>query len=628
MKRPILVAIIGYLIGIIWGLYLKISIVFLYAFFIPIIVFIKFFKHNKERKKFRIYSLSRYFRYIKLILNSKVVVILVLFSVISNTIVILKNTKFNNLYKDIENVEIIGIVKELKSQGIYKDVYKIKVLSLNNSKDYYNTHLYINVNKKNDIQYGTKVIIKGKYKEPQSARNYGGLDYKQYLKMFDIYGTINVNSLEKIYNTKWNFGKVINDIRQSIKNNARNLLDEKTYSIYMGIILGDTSEIDENTKEIFRNSNMAHILAVSGMHISYIIVGITVILNKILGRKMSNMVAILVLLLYCIITGFSPSIIRASTMGIMVLLSKLIHRKNDIWLSIAISLFIILIYNPYLIMDVGLQFSYAGTLGIMLFNKNVLKILNKSKENKSIIKQIISISISAQVFILPLSIFHFNTIGIYFIIVNILLSIIIGPIIVLSFIFLLFLMLNLGFAKFTAIVLNPLLKGLIFLSYLGQLPLSKIYIKTPNIWKIVIFYIVVLLCNFIYYSKHKKNPNLSNLRVRYILEDIKYRARKIGFKTISIISILVVIVNFIICFACIELNKSLNIHFVDVGQGDCCFIETPNKQTIIIDGGGSEATNYDVGKRVLIPYILDMGYTRIDYIIISHFDTDHVRTAF
>lgn len=71
--------------------------------------------------------------------------------------------------------------------------------------------------------------------------------------------------------------------------------------------------------------------------------------------------------------------------------------------------------------------------------------------------------------------------------------------------------------------------------------------------------------------------------------------------------------------------KNLKIHFVDVGQGDSTFIETPYGKTILIDGGGSSSKEFDIGKSTLLPYILDRGYTKIDYIFISHFDQDHVR---
>ena len=74
--------------------------------------------------------------------------------------------------------------------------------------------------------------------------------------------------------------------------------------------------------------------------------------------------------------------------------------------------------------------------------------------------------------------------------------------------------------------------------------------------------------------------------------------------------------------------RNLEIHFVDVGQGDCTFIITPKNKTILIDGGGSELGNFDVGKSILLPYILDRGYNKIDYIIISHFDSDHIRSEY
>ena len=135
--------------------------------------------------------------------------------------------------------------------------------------------------------------------------------------------------------------------------------------------------------------------------------------------------------------------------------------------------------------------------------------------------------------------------------------------------------------------------------------------------------------NFIYSSIKKKNLSQSNLRVKYVLDDIKYKfnnktkalKQKVRLKHFAFILVFVIALSFVIRF--ININD-LKIHFVDVGQGDCCFIQTPNNKTILIDGGGSEVGSFDVGKSTLLPYILDRGYTKIDYIIVSHFDTDHI----
>ena len=90
-------------------------------------------------------------------------------------------------------------------------------------------------------------------------------------------------------------------------------------------------------------------------------------------------------------------------------------------------------------------------------------------------------------------------------------------------------------------------------------------------------------------------------------------------KAIKIISILSILISLNILF----IHKDLRIHFVDVGQGDCTFIETSKNRTILIDGGGNITSQFDVGKKTLLPYILDRGYKKIDYMIISHFDQDH-----
>ena len=632
MKRPIVVAVIGYILGIIWGLYFKFSIALFYAIFFLITVFIKKIrKRDLYQKKFNIYSLSRYFRYIKLVLNKKSIILIIIISIISNGIVILKDQKFNNLYNDIKSIKLVGIIEDLKSEGQYKNVYKIKVLEANNTLKYKDTYLYLNVDKKYDLKYGSKVLIDGEFIKPNASRNYGGFSYKDYLKTLNIYGSINVEQVSIIEENSidlcYKLGEFVNILKQNIYQNCKKYLNSEVSSLFLGIILGDTSTIDESVKEQFQNANMSHILAVSGMHISYIILGSSILLNKILGKKKSRFIIIFILIFYILLTGFSPSILRASLMGIMILLSNLIHRKNDIWTSISISLLSILIYNPFLITNVGLQLSYLGTLGIILFNKNIFKMLNKGKENKSKMKEVISVFISAYIVILPIIIFHFNVVGIYFLLTNLLLSIIIGPTIIIGFIFLVLSIFNFGIIKFISIFLNILLKLILIISNISFLPFSKVYVVTPKVWQIILFYSIFVLINFVYFIKHKSNLNSTNLRIIYILELFKYKFRKYKAKHNKLVKrvvVIVIIVIIIINLSSVFFNKGLRIHFVDVGQGDCSFIETPKNHVILIDGGGSDSKDYDIGKKVLIPYILDRGYTKIDYIFISHFDTDHV----
>ena len=123
------------------------------------------------------------------------------------------------------------------------------------------------------------------------------------------------------------------------------------------------------------------------------------------------------LILFMFITRFSPSVVRASIMSILMIFAKIIHRKSDTLNSIALSLLIILIFNPFAIKDVGLELSYLGTLGIVLLNTPISKFLSKYINEK--LAKILSITISAQIMVLPITAVYFNIIYTNFIISNI-----------------------------------------------------------------------------------------------------------------------------------------------------------------------------------------------------------------
>ena len=259
----------------------------------------------------------------------------------------------------------------------------------------------------------------------------------------------------------------------------------------------------------------------------------------------------------------------------------------------------------------------------------------------------ISVTLSAQIIILPVMLYHFNIIGIYFLLANILVSIIITPIMILAIIFVFLSFINLEISKFISIFLSWGIEGLIQIANLSNLPFSKIYVATPKIFTIIIYYILVLVFNQIYKIYTNKEINNTEKRIKNLIALAKYnvylKRRKLKTFFVSIklfgsknnmtlknkIRIIVLKACRIFCVililvVIIQLNQKLEIHFLDVGQGDSCFIVTPHNKTILVDGGGSTSSSFDVGKETLIPYLLDRGYTKIDYIFISHFDQDHV----
>ncbi len=422
------------------GLYFNFSIVLLYIF-IAAIYLIKKKLIKRKVEKLNLLNPRRYFRYFKIFFNHKILIIICISSIISNTITILKNNEYENLYNDKEYLSGLALVVSEGKEKEYNYTYKIKILDTNKEKSK-NTYLYLKVNKKDkkSLEYGDMIKFKGEFQEGSNKRNYGGFNYKEYLKSEKVYGTIktdNVNVLEK---SKGNsLISFTNKISKSIKEKINSFLNPREASMLVGILLGDDGNIDEDIEESFKVSSLSHVLAVSGMQVTYIITGMYFVFNFSIGKRKTRILIIIVLMVYTALTCFFSSIVRASVMGILIMGAGLFYRKNDIWTSISLSLLVMLIYNPFIITNVGLQLSYLGTIGIILFNKTVFQILknikpkNRRYEYKinrkmilaiSKIKEILSVTISASMGVVPVMLFHFNLFSTYFLITNLLVSLI------------------------------------------------------------------------------------------------------------------------------------------------------------------------------------------------------------
>lgn len=635
---------IAYILGIIWGLYIK-NIVPLFSIIIAIILIKKIInsknikqskeiKDNKSSNKLK--KMKNLYKYLKILIpNKKLILILITFTLSFTYICVLEKC-FKTKYKNIQGeVKVEGVIVSNVKEKEYKDEYIIKVKNINLNKKYNNTHLKLSMkNSKNKLEYGDKIIFTGEFEEPQVQRNYGGFNYKQYLKTGKIYGLVTTNKIEKVEKGKYNKLLIlINRINQKIVDNANQILEKEEASLLTGILIGNKENLNKDIQESFRASNLSHMLAVSGAHVTYVILGITIILEKSkINKKISKVITIIILIIFIFLTGTTPSVTRACIMTIYIIFGSLIYKKPNILASISASILIILIINPYKILDVGMQLSYGGTLGIILLNKILeekikiselkIKLINKLLDN---VKQMLIVSISANLIIFPIIAVHYNTISLTFFISNILAGPILGIIIILGFITIFISFISIQISKIPAIILSIFIRLLIQIAnFSSSLPFSKIYVKTPSIFTIILYYVILIII-IIYLIKCRGRdclyPNRNGRRFeRNILNKLKNK--KLQKRIIAIILIIVLI---------FQVTKilpwALKIYFIDVGQGDSTLIVTPNHKTILIDGGGSETNeSYDVGKNTLIPYLLDRGITKLDYIFISHFDSDHVRT--
>lgn len=550
---------------------------------------------------------------------------------------------FEKIPKEPLEATCIGEIVGVKEEKDYVDKYIFKMISCEQILKSKNKKLIAYIDKEKEYKSGDIVILNGKIQMAEEARNWYGFNNRNYLKQSKIYGIIHVESSEYI-KTEKDFHYVLGKIQNSLKESVQKIYSKDYRSVVSKILFGINQNIEEDIKVDFRDAGISHVLAISGLHISYIVIIINFSLRKLINNiKIRNICICIFLFIFLLITGASPSCTRACIMNIMYLIAQNTYRKNNIYISIIFSFFIILFDNIFVIYNVGMWLSFLGTLGIVLFHPflNMILKIKKEKFSHKII-DIILVSISAQILIWPVVLYYFNTISLIFFISNILISVLIGPIVILGYGSVLFSYFSLSITKIMVFIEELLLQLLFWIAdFCSKIPFSVIYIKGTNEFVLIAYYFIICIMLYYYFNNKlkvfRKIVIIKNV-LKKCLNNIKNN-RKIFFDNIKISInkfvqkkekyILKYIAIFLVGIISIglvrnTLNPNLKLYFVDVGQGDCSIIQVEGKN-IIIDAGEGNSDSYDYGKNVVFQHLLKLGINKIDYMIFSHMDSDHAR---
>lgn len=616
-KRPLVIITISFIIGIIIGLYLKINAV-LFVFLFLIVIIIIYLLSAK-------YFLSRT-KFDKVMYIGAFLMLLIAFFIMN-----VRERKYSSLYSNINSKVVVkGTVIEVQRESDYFDNYVIRVDSVDNNFKFKNTNILLKVkknNKVNKLEYGDYILFCESYEKPSVRRNYKGFDYSEYLKTKNIYVIFksDYNSIKLVKkNSLFVVNMWINGIRNKLKRNLIQLLNKKNADVANALLLGYSDSIDEENRIVFGDASLIHILAISGMHVTYVVLFWNGIFKNADNRRRKKSL-ILFLIFFVNLTGVAPSVMRASVMACFALVSKLFYRKSDTINNIAISCLIILIIDPYEIRNLGFQLSFLGTLGIVLFNKKIVDSVQKIEsliiqKNKWIantadkfwgrlilkiftkIKSIIILGISANILIIPIVIYTYNVFSLTFIISTILVTPILGLMIFTGYGTAITSLFSMKLACLISMLFNFFVNIFYGIAeFSSNISFLRITVVTPSLFEILIYYGLVFYFFLFYRRKHNK----------------------VLLKLSVILIIMGIVLN-----SLTMLNSGLKLYFIDVGQGDSCLIITENNKTILIDGGGSETGSYDIGKKVLVPYLLDRKVNKIDYMIFTHFDSDHCKGLF
>ena len=492
-----------------------------------------------------------------------------------------------------------------------------------------NTKILVSIdNNKNSVSIGDYVALEGKLRYPKPSSNPYQFDYQRYLLNNDVKNILYASSFEKIKEPElksdfWFYLlKKFEKTRENIIQKHSKNIKSPRLEILGGIVFGsETINPDEEIKENFKNSGLLHLLAASGLNVA-LIYGIWWWLATLIRfpYNLSILTGAILVVFYTFMTGFPPSILRASTMLLFVLFGKIIDRNANSLALIFFVGFLMLLFSPKMLFDVGFQLSFVVTIGLVVCMPIILekfkKIDEKYKEkhkkasrfkkyilflfSPSNLVAIIAIPLIAQVFVIPLQMHYFNNFAPYSVLANIAIVPFIGVLSFIGFvgsIFALVPFLNNFATNFFDFIANPLLALLIKISEIfSSFKFSLISTIGLNVFQIFAFWGVVLL--FIL--------NLKN-----------------NFKNKKQIIVLVAAI-FLGLFSFIKpINHDLEIIMFDVENADSFLIKTPQNKYIMIDTGKKSYKGSSDASMIMNKYLKNERINKLETLIITHFDSDH-----
>ena len=383
--------------------------------------------------------------------------LLILFTLLLVISFIYTNNKSLDNIKDKEKITIEGIVKDKIEKENY-DQYKIGHYLVN---DY---------NKNLDIKTGKIVKISGSIKSLDNM-NYENFNYGRYIKSMGYKGVIAIKNYSIIGENQFyiNIGKMKNYIRDGFR-----YLYKDSSDFINSLILGQKDSLSEEEKNMFSRTGTSHVIAISGLHTGILCTMISIIIRGI--NKFYKLIIItLIMILYCIIVGFSPSISRAIVFMVIMYLAVFMDRKRDGISTLSLVGSFLLIDNPYII--------YNATLSIIYF----YKIINKYIKNS-----IVSVSVAANILTIPVVYYTFKGIPTLFILGNMIIIPVIGIIMSLSIISVILFEISIFLSK----ILVYLNKSIIIMVYyllekLSVMELAYIEVNNPKLFYVTFYYILI-----------------------------------------------------------------------------------------------------------------------------------------
>jgi competence protein ComEC len=403
---------------------------------------------------------------------------------------------------------------------------------------------------------------------------------------------------------KWSFFRLISILRQKLQQKIEDYFhSEETKSIspegavLEALLIGERGRMDDAILLSLQKTGLLHLLAISGAHIGIISFLLFSLFRLVkIPQRLSYLILMIILIFYAFLVEGNASVLRAVIMTLAFLIGKLLWKDVHLINTISMSAFFLLLVNPFSLFDLGFELTYAATFSIILFYSRVIKYLPKLPLRMS---ELTAMSITAQLGVLPFMAYSFNRIAFSSLILNYIAIPLVGVIMAAGYIFFPFSFISPFLTKILALGINFSLK--IFFSsmhLLDPLRFLSYRIPTPHIFTVIGYFLFFLLLLLPLKLKRYRRPI-------YILFGLFFAILILyPFPPSS--------------------SKNLKVTFIDVGQGDSILVEFPGHKKMLIDGGGFPEETFDVGERVVSPFLWRKGIKKIDYLVLTHAHPDHL----
>ena len=475
------------------------------------------------------------------------------------------------------------------------------------------------------LRYGDRVRLITRLNHPRNFNNPGGFNYRRFLACKGIWVTGYLQKDTGIATIGRGKGNGFFQLIEAWRDRIRALLDQsvptETRGIMKALILGEREEIPQRVKEEFIVAGVAHIIAISGLHMGIIALVIfslakwslrwseTIALTLDI-HKFAAAVTIPPLVLYTFIAGARIPTIRAAIMIVIYLVSILLDRQRNLYNTLGVAALVILLVSPASLFDVSFQLSFVAVLAIIYLAPRVSEIIPKphpllmkepsfSRKLSGKFIDFALISLAAMVGTWPLVAYYFNRISFIGFLSNLIIVPLVGLIIPLGLITSLAVLICSPLGWVVATLASTLSWLTIRMVHLFALiPHASDYLVSPTMIEIGLCYLLILYVTNM--RKMRRLVLISILLFGAIAGDLSY------------------------WYVQTHLNKGLRITFIDVGRGDSILIEFPKGKRMLVDGGGFYDDSFDVGKNVVAPVLWEKKIATLHYLVLTHPHPDHL----